>query len=362
MVIPLEVYLTYRDLIKALWTLIRWRFKRPFKVPNQALFMGWDISSILRKHLTSGGWRISLQQYLHFALGDCLSKKYCISACALTFEGNPWERMFIAGLRKNLPDLLIVGYQHAVVSHAGAGVFVGKHEKKNSPLPSIILTTGEIPKEIISKYGHFSHNQIYSSCAFRYEYLYQQAQNEKPLYVKGKRFTVLVALEFTWDILALVEYVISQAPRCLNSRFVFRAHPALPIDILLSRLDRKLETENIKVSEGNSLSQDILQTDAVMYCGSTVSLEALMIGKPVIHFDTGDLPSCDPLFGFDQLKWTVSQHDELCLIIEVIKGLSEDCMNRLKLKARTYIQSYFHLVNDQSMYKFMPTDCFKKVN
>ena len=36
-----------------------------------------------------------------------------------------WENACIVGLRKEVPDLPIVGYQHTVVTQAAAGMFLG---------------------------------------------------------------------------------------------------------------------------------------------------------------------------------------------------------------------------------------------
>jgi len=351
---PIEAYLTYGDVINALSKLVKGRLTQPFRVPEKVSFMGWDIFPLLVDCFKSGGWKISFRQYLHYELGERLSRKNDIRACALTFEGNAWERMFIAGIKRNSPNIFIAGYQHAVVPQAGANVFLGMNEAKRSPLPSKIITTGEITKEVMLMYGKFEKDRFVSSCALRYEYLYKQPHSEISANEHEGRFAILVALEGTWDILPLVEYVVDQAPRCQDTRFVLRAHPALHIDTLLSRLNRKIEMQNIIISQGKSLLEDILQTDAVLYWGSTVSMEALMLGKPVVHFESGDFLSCDPLFEFEDFKWVVSKNDKIKAIVDELKNVPAERLSEMRQKGREYIQAYLRPVTEERMMCFLP--------
>ena len=81
---------------------------------------------------------------------------------------------------------------------------------------------------------------------------------------------------------------------------------------------------NISFSQETSVEEDIAQCDLVLYWGTTVAIEAIMLGKPIVHFDRGDLVSFDPLFELDEFKWTISPIQGLNIIIEKIQSLSED--------------------------------------
>ena len=102
------------------------------------------------------------------------------------------------------------------------------------------------------------------------------------------------------------------------------------------------------------MASDVADSSAVLYWGTTVALEALMMGKPLIHFDRGDFLSYDPLFEFDDFKWRVRENQDLCSVLNDIRNLSEEESIVLKEKGRNYIRSYFHEVDDNSMSKFLP--------
>lgn len=352
-VVPLEVFLTWRDVLKGFQELLWGRLTRPFRISGGVSFLGHEIGTLLRDCLASGGWKIPFYQYLHLAAGVRIANTFKLYSCALTFEGNPWERMFISGIQQNNSQLPIYGYQHSVVPQAAAGVFISPREKENSPLPSSILTTGEITAGIIRRYGISSVDYVRTACALRYQYLYNIDYQEKS--TDQDKLLVLVALEGVWEVLPLLEYLLDQAPKCSNALFRVRAHPVLPLSKLLNRLGRRIKPGgNIEASSGGAVESDLEDSSVVLYWGTTVALEALMMGKPLIHFDRGDFLSYDPLFEFNDFKWTVGKNQELHAVLEEIRDLTEDRRAVLKERGRNYIRSYFYEVDDKSMSKFLP--------
>ena len=351
-VVPLEVFLRLGDVLKSFWKVFLGYFSRRFRMTGNARFLGHDVTSLLNECLVSGGLKIPFYQHLHLAAGLRISEMVRPFSCALTFEGNPWERMFIAGLRRNNSKLPVFGYQHSVVPQAAAGVFIGPREQEKSPLPTCVLTTGEIPASIIRAYGALSEVTVEPACALRYKYLYDIDCHEKA--ETQEEHLILVALEGTWEVLPLLEYVLDQAPGCLDFRFRIRVHPVLPLSKLLKKLGKTIiRGGNVEVSLGGTVASDVEDSSAVLYWGTTVALEALMMGKPILHFDRGDFLSYDPLFEFDDFKWTVRKSQDLCSVLDDICNLSEEESTVLKEKGRNYIRSYFHEVDGKSMSKFL---------
>jgi hypothetical protein len=291
-VVPPEVYFHWWDPVKSFIEIARGRITHRFRAPIRVPFLGHDISGLLHETLASGGWQISLFQYLHYAAGVRIAKIHGILACALTYEGNPWERMFIRGLRHGRPNLFIVGYQHAVIPQSAAGMFLSQREMNSVPLPSFVFTTGRVPATIMERNGALPKERLREACALRFGYLY----NFKPMPRRSlqDRFLVLVVLEGVKDVLPLVKYVLGQAPHCRNVKLRIRTHPVLPFERLLSFLGRDVEIhDNVEVSHGRSILEDLKDCDVVLYWGTTVALEALMLGRPVINFDRGDSLSYD---------------------------------------------------------------------
>ena len=66
-----------------------------------------------------------------------------------TYENNPWERMCMMAVKSQAPQTKVTGYQHTVVPHASANMFISSHERGRLPMPDRILTVGEAPKQIM---------------------------------------------------------------------------------------------------------------------------------------------------------------------------------------------------------------------
>jgi hypothetical protein len=354
-VVPLEAYLKCPDAIKGFIAIAWGRLANKFRVPGKVPFLGHDISELLRETLASGGWKISLAQYLHFAAGVSIARTYNIIACTMTYEGNPWERMFIKGLQNVQPDLFIAGYQHAVIPQSAAGMFSSQREEGCIPFPSFVLTTGPIPASIVERYGALSDGRIRVACALRFGYLY--SLDSLPRQNFPDSFRVLVVLEGVRDVLPLVKYVLDHAPTCRKMKFRIRAHPVLPFDRLLSHLGRNAKiNDNVEVSHGRSILEDLEECDVVLYWGTTVALEALMLGKPVVHFDRGDTLSYDPLFELEDFKWTVDAVADLNAILNEIRTLPDQEYYVLQERARQYVMEYFLRPQDNSMSQFLPME------
>lgn len=351
-IVPLEYYLRYRDIIASLWELVRSTVFDPFRVKGEVPFLGYDISGLLRAVCVSGGWYFSFFHYLHYMAAKRISKTHCVRACAVTFEGIPWERPFIEGIRGENPNAFIIGYQHSVVPQSAAGVFLSKVELERGSCPNKILTTGKIPADLIRKNGRFSGGKVQAACALRYNYLH----NIHPLNLRRKQNDrkILVALEGVREVVPFVDYVLQQATEHSDLIFRFRCHPILPMNQVLAGSEwiSKLP-DNVEISKSRSVFDDVREADFVLYWGTTVALEALMIGKPVIHFDLGEVLSFDPIFELEYFKWTVTADQQIGPVIDKITALSDQEYKELKEKAQSYIKEYFFPVNENTMAPFL---------
>jgi hypothetical protein len=355
-VVPLLILLHWWDAMMGFVQILRCRIYNTFRVAEKVTLMEFDISGLLRELLASGGWRISLFQYLHFKAASRIAKYYNILACVMTYEGNPWERMFIKGLQNVKPEIFIIGYQHAVIPQSAANMFLSTKELDHIPSPSLLLTTGNVPVNILNKYSTFKKGFIQAACALRFDYLfkYEHLPRRKP----QDFLSILVVLEGVRDVLSLVEYVFDYASRLLNVRFRIRAHPVLPFEKLLEYLGKNVRQVNCDISRGVTVLEDIANCDVVLYWGTTVALEALMMGRPVIHFDRGDVLSYDPLFDLEIFKWKVTAQDDLSHVIDSIRGISDHEYYKLQKSARQYIMNYFHPVSDTALSQFLPKEVF----
>ena len=85
------------------------------------------------------------------------------------------------------------------------------------------------------------------------------------------------------------------------------------------------------IREGNAPIEDIHCADTVIHWESTVGLEALYLGKPVIHCDLGgslslalSALSFEPLSRYEDFHWTTKTSSELRRVIEKAQEIPED--------------------------------------
>jgi len=353
-VAPLEYFLSAADIVCGCVRLLAGRIFGRLRLVGPVLLDGRDIGPDLARAFRGRAGGMSLHQYLHRAAARAIAERFRVEGAAMTFEGNGWERMLVTGLKERQPDVRVTGYQHSVVCQAGAGVFPGRFEAVHGPLPDLVLTVGDIPAEIIREYGAFPPDRVKAACALRYEYL----RGLKPTARSaddGEPFTVLVAPEGMAEAVDLIRYALDQAVRCPDVRFRIRTHPLTPLRTYLEALGRSLEAyPNVEVSGFAEVAEDISRCDALLYWGSTVALEGLMIGVPLIHYDRGDMLSYDPLFRFDRFKWTVSRETPLADVVGEIRRLDQAVRDRLSGEGRAYIERYFLPVTDAGLALFLP--------
>tara|TARA_B100001971_G_C18168775_1_gene525827 strand:- start:179 stop:1054 length:876 start_codon:yes stop_codon:yes gene_type:complete len=280
-----------------------------------------------------------------------LSKRINIEEFLSTYENNPWEKMSIMALREFSQQTLIIGYQHTIVAQAFVSSFISHYEKDIMPLPDKIFTVGEITKNILEEYGEYDNNYIESSCSLRYEYF-----NNVSMISRKSKGNILLVLDGVPEISRMVNYVVGELKDNLKYQLKIRPHPVLPLKKFLDRLDYNLyKISNVSVSENTSVIDDLSSTDIVIYWGSSVALEAIKVGIPVIYYNNNmeSFLCYDPLFQFDHFKWEVDNNDSLANKIEEIYSMSDENFNKEKQEAMKYINRYFHPVTEDCLRKFI---------
>jgi hypothetical protein len=235
-------------------------------------------------------------------------------------------------------------------------MFLHPQEKGMIPLPDKILTTGKIPKFFLERYGSFPKEQIKVGCGLRFEYL-QNLFLLKCRKESKHNFVLLVAFGGSGEEIPLLNYALGQASLNKDVIFRMRTHPTFSWDklLLLKKSDITLP-ENVITSTYSEVLEDLESCDAVLYWGTTVALESLMVGKPIIHFDREDLLNYDPLFEFTDFKWQVQQNDSLQTIIQDIQAMPETLYHKNQQQGRKYIKEYFYPVTKENLENFFKND------
>tara|TARA_E500000331_G_C17245451_1_gene708929 strand:+ start:189 stop:1991 length:1803 start_codon:yes stop_codon:yes gene_type:complete len=352
-VVPIECYITAKDIVKALFECIKAILIQGFRVPRNLKIARMNASPMIHEVFAQGGWHIAFFQYLHEKAATNIAQAHKLLGCAMTFESNPWERMFIRGLQQANPTLPIYGFQHSIVTQAGIGIFLSQHEADFAPMPSAIITSGMVPLDIITRYGSYPEERIWLGGALRYETL--RGVPPIPRRHNSKKKRVLVALEGVHPAAVLLDYALTQARITPEVLFIIRAHPVYPLKKMLKQLprDRRNFSANVEVSANRSINEDVSKSDLVLYWGTTVALEAVMLGRPIVHFNRGDKLSYDPLFKLQTFHWQISRNERISTVLKIVIAMPDIEFESQRQAAVKYVKEYFLPVNDSVMSRLL---------
>ena len=330
LVLPVEAFLTWADLRQAVTEILF----IPVKVPRPLPFLGHDIHAVVRGCFDRTFKGVQLSQFLHFWAVGRLARRFRVRAFYMTYENYPWERMALMALRQNSPSTRTIGIQHTVVPQSFLNYFVSASETQARLLPDVIYTTGARTAEIMRRYSSAENLPVKAGCALRFGSLHGIAPAQRRL-VKN----ILLPLEASLRAEPMVRWVFGQVLG--NSRYQVRVrtHPLLPWSVCERKMGLKARG-NITAS-GATLAEDLAWADVVVYWSTTVALEALMMGKPLVHFSNGDLLSFDPLFECPHLKWTADARGILPAILNDIDAVPDADFIRSRREAREYLNNYF---------------------
>lgn len=343
MIIPIEWGMTYRqvfvDSLKILFFRIR--------IPKSQVFRSLDVYDILEYERLKTHDKIQPYQLFHYKALKKILDTVVIHTFVLSFENYPWERQCLLCLRRYSPETHCIGYQHTIVPQSALGMFPGQDEQDILPKPDRILTVGESTRDILKRYGNWGDLGIEPVGAIRFEYLFKFRSLPR-----WKNKCILLALEGNFDIYKMVNYVIGQCGRT-NYQFIIRTHPILPVKMIKHKFIFDLaQYKNIEISQGYSLKEDIERSAITVYWGSSVGVEALWLGRPVIHYDEGSIFSYDPLFECEDLHWCVTDNRRLSDVMDDIMALSDSDFEKKHQRALKYLKRYFKMVTGETWNQF----------
>ena len=120
--------------------------------------------------------------------------------------------------------------------------------------------------------------------------------------------------------------------------------PALEITPLVNR--------DFYSESTGSIDDELQWASVVFYASSTVCLEAVSLGIPVMYVDLGFHVVTDPMVGWSKFKWVVKESSEVVGAIQQIESLSEEAFNRLQEEGRKYAESYLLPVTAGGLARF----------
>jgi hypothetical protein len=345
LIIPQEYFIGYLDYI-----LISIKtFLNRIKIDTRCILGGVDVTDLIKEELKRNYRIFEIpNNIIRYYLIKRLIEQIKIDTFVFTFENHSWEKMCVLAFKKYSTKTKTIGYQHASISKSYLNFFPSEFETEIIPLPDKIISLGTETKRILEKYGSYPEDRIRVGCALRFEYLHKSKKFDRK-----KRNFIFVALTISkYESKKLINFIHNSLSSDKKYKVILRSHPATPFSGIEKELGFKL-SENFQASTNVSMLDDFERSDIVLYTGTTVCMEALMMGLPVIHIDLGEPISVDPLFECNHLKWTVKHPDELIPAIDEIYNLDEDEFKHQQKLARKYVENYFLPVTDERMEEFL---------
>lgn len=340
-------WLKLSDLVVCFFRCIRYCLGRIFWNGN-SVFQGQDVSILIRHALKED--YSSTKYFMNdivYASAKRLFAKLKPERLLCPFEMHPWEKMMITALREENPKAYIVGYQHAAFTQRHLNLRFSEEEACVTPIPDLIVTSGLQVCNILCKVNPFLAERIIPGCALRQSVL--SVYNSK-ISKEKDYFEIFVAMSSNLQEHVKLISMINECSEKLkgNFRFLLSPHPTVNFSLASSMIGglRKDVSQTVL-----PLYDMLAKADLVMYASSTVAVEALFFGKPLIFINMGDVLNPDPLFDFPKGRISVSSVDECVLAIESVKqGFMTP---EFVVEAQEYVNNYFLPIDNKRLSVFL---------
>jgi hypothetical protein len=303
-------------------------------------FAGFDLREFLNTSLKQELQAGYCDSLLYYKAAIIFLKKVSPELLIYPYENKCIERMLLKAVSEVSPETKTLGYQHAVLTPKHVHMFLAEGESQTLPLPDKIVTNGHHSTRMLQETGNYPDGKIIAGTALR-----QSAAIPDDLIKKqppGHLLNVLVTLaegaeEYDKAFVFLRDIHKNNDTSEINFRI--RLHPGIPYDPFqnenLTR-DMRCSKDPIK-----SLSESLYWADVVMYASTSVSVQAMSMGIPVIWMDLLDFWGTDPINDDSLLRWKLSSPSGWRSVISVIEKLSLDDFESKMNKSKKFTSDYF---------------------
>jgi len=247
-----------------------------------------------------------------------LVRAFSPRALVTTYEGHAWERLAYAAARKARPSIVTVGYQHAAV-------FRLQHAMKRCLSrgfdPDVILTAGIAAQRQLRASPGLEGVRIDvlgSDRSFAQAHAFADVAREVSDKPQG---CVVLPESLDTECRKLFEFSMKAARALPDVRFIWRLHPLMTVDGLLSRVPSlRGRPSNCEFSLG-TLDEDLSLSRWALYRGTTAIVRAVGAGcQPIYLSEPGEIP-IDPLYDLADWRVTVGDVAELVDVVRAAPDL-----------------------------------------
>ena len=348
--VPEDIFIRWTDYIR----IFLWSFTRKVRLDRGIMFRGVDVTRLYQDEADrSYSGLVSQVAMKRYFIGRRCARALPVRTYLQTFENYAWEKAMILGLRswggrRRAPE--IIGFQHAFISRNSFKYFIGEEERGHIPLPDRIITMGIVTKNILEKHGTYPEEKIIPGCALRQEYIHGIKAFDR-----RRTGNILVPLTMVRSESEMILRFLRDAE--IHREFkqvLIRCHPFAPVSLNGRDLGFELPG-NFAIDKSGNVHGALSKADCVAYTWSTVAIEALKAGLPVIYLDLLRPMYVDPLFDCVYLKRTVKRPDEMVPAVRGLYDINDGSFASEQLRAREYLEGYFMPVDQKNLEVFAGT-------
>jgi hypothetical protein len=323
-----------------------WRAGRYEAPPIDAVPMTSLLCAALRWDLGQGGYFYNV---LVYRAARRLLANWRPAWLIYPYENKALEKMLLLAARESCPQCRVVGYQHASITRRHATLLFAEGEAAITPLPDRIVTVGDVTRRYLEAHGRYPRGIFATGCALR-------QQRGRLLARRARSGNVRVLLALSSSRRELLE-AVEACRRALDAdgglEFGIRTHPEFPVALLTPELRAWVERHAQNFS-GSALASNLEWCDAVLYVSSTVALEALGRGRPVINLAISDPLDPDPVLDRLELHWTADTPAALAAAARAIAALDAGEFERRRRQALDYVAEYLKQPSPAALAAFLP--------
>lgn len=263
------------------------------------------------------------------------------------FENKAIEKMVLLAAADAPKPPRTVGYQHTAITprHASA-LFFTPGEAQCTPLPDKIITCGKLTRELLESRGNYPRDIFTTGCALR------QVWGRRLPRPEGGRVQVLLALSSSQqELTRATAFFRGVKQRMPQLELGIRPHPTFPLSMLPPDLARWV-ADHARDFSGTSLADNLRWCSVTAYISSTVALEALMFGRPIVGVTVGEFVSTDPVIGEAPFHWVAHDEPQMIEALAAIRDMPDDRYEIESAAAAAYVNDYLAPLDAQSQARF----------
>ncbi|MGA2917099.1 hypothetical protein [Methanoregula sp.] len=335
----MEEFINPLDILLSVYS-VSAHFPKPTEIPR---FRDMDIAPIVYEELEADRRNLrAFQTYLNYLVGQKISKNCSVRSFIYSFENLMWEKLFCLSFREFSPDTAIIGYAHSTISKMETFYSVSSYERDFLPLPDMVVVNGVRAQDVLINSG-FDHNRVIIGGAYRYHSL--DVTSPVSPKKRGIKNILIIPTDDINSTLELVTKTIHAFGNKEEISCIVKLHPTFPkrkISAFLSQIPG-----NFIVSD-KPVDYLLSCVDLVVYTGSTVAVEALARGIPILHVRS-DLTIDRDIFNESDHIVSVSRPEEM---YQAFLTISREGFESQKT-GKAFVQEFFAPIDGSAISVFL---------